>query len=70
MTDTPIHDATVRAFVADEIDRLFAPLREAVGMVNPLCVGTYCPCGTRLNIGSNINPDEAARVCPVCGDAP
>jgi hypothetical protein len=65
MTDpTPLHTATVRAHVADEIDRLFAPLREAVGLLNPLAVGTFCECGTRLNVG---NHGGVAAVCPVCG---
>jgi hypothetical protein len=69
MSDNPAFDATVRAFVADEIDRLFAPLREAVGLLNPLAVGTFCPtCLTRLNVGDNFAPDRAARECPMgCG---
>jgi NADH pyrophosphatase NudC (nudix superfamily) len=67
MTDpTPLHTATLRAQVADEIDRLFAPLREAVGLLNPLAVGTFCDCGTRLD---NDNAGGVAKVCPVCGEA-
>jgi hypothetical protein len=68
MTDpTPRHTATLRAHVADEIDRLFADLRARVGLENPLALGTYCgTCDTRLNVG---NHGGVAAVCPVCGVA-
>jgi hypothetical protein len=69
MSETPAFDATVRAFVADEVDRLFAPLREAVGLVNPLAydVDDYCPtCSTFLRSG-NLGGRER---CPMgCGEA-
>jgi hypothetical protein len=68
MTDTPIWRAAVKADCARYVADLFEPLWIAV-RGNPLCVGTYCPCGTRLNIGSNINPDETVQRCPVCGEA-
>jgi hypothetical protein len=67
MTDpTPLHTATLRAHVADEIDRLFADLRQRVGLGNPLAAGTFCDCGTRLD---KDNHGGVAAVCPVCGVA-
>jgi hypothetical protein len=69
MTDpTPIHTATVRAWVADHVDRAFADLRTFVGMVNPLLPpGTYCGgCGLRLNTGDVDSLVALPADCPMC----
>lgn len=52
---TPLY---AQSFAAATVARLFAPLRLALGMDNPLAAGTYCAtCGTRL--------DKADRPCPL-----
>lgn len=60
----PIHDAAVRAWCARVVADLFEPLWAMV-RGNPLAVGAFCECGTRLNIGDNYKPDEI-RPCPLC----
>lgn len=61
MTPHPIYDATVTTWCAEQVARIAAPLRRAVGMDNPLAYGHRCAkCGTFL--------DKPERPCPMgCG---
>lgn len=54
----PIYRDTLRAWCADRVAAIAAPLRAELGIDNPLAVGHYCDkCGVRL--------DSAERPCPL-----
>ena len=59
MSALPLYDASLKAWVADYVGRIFAPLKADVGMEpNPLAYGHRCPdCGTFL--------DRSDRPCPM-----